>query len=436
MRLRHSRLVLCGVSAGLGFMTKGFIAWALPGLAAVAWLLWTGRYKALLWLPWIPLAAMAATVAPWAYEIHRAEPDFWHYFVVVEHLQRFKSSEATQHPEPCWYYLPILLGALFPALFTVLHGAAAGKAAWKKVWENGTWRFALCGLVLPFFFLSASKGKLATYILPCFPFAAVLLTFPALEALRSGRREALLTLRLVFDIIGGLFVAAGAAAIAFGLALLPPVSLTRFVPVSGGGWWSFALSGAVAAASGIWLIRARGGAPRRRIAGFFAILAPLLALTVPVFSFISWDSMPERDLRALAASGEFSVRTAHMFTYGAMGHAVAWTFGRPDTRLLFSAGEMEYGAEHARRDGRPLLWTYSNKGEFDRLVLDPKRKEAVVYIALTTEVERHRGKWLLRLKPRMVKRGRLLAMVFDPVTFSKDPAAKPASARVPVPPKR
>ena len=56
-------LVLCGVSAGLGFMTKGFIAWALPGLAAVAWLLWTGRYKALLWLPWIPLAAMAATVA-------------------------------------------------------------------------------------------------------------------------------------------------------------------------------------------------------------------------------------------------------------------------------------------------------------------------------------------------------------------------------------
>ena len=137
-------LVLCGVTAGLGFMAKGFVAWAVPGLATVAWLLWTKRFKALLWLPWIPLVALAATVAPWALEIHRAEPDFWHYFVVVEHFQRFKSSAATQHPQPFWFYVPVLLGTLFPALITVFPGAAAGRELWKKVWKDDLWSCCLC----------------------------------------------------------------------------------------------------------------------------------------------------------------------------------------------------------------------------------------------------------------------------------------------------
>ena len=147
------------------------------------------------------------------------------------------------------------------------------------------------------------------------------------------------------------------------------------------------------------------------------------------------DKMPERDLSALAGSGEFDPRGAMLFTYGQMGHSVAWVFRRSDTRLLFAPGEMEYGAVAARRDGVPLLWTHGGGGEFARLVRDPKRRVEVVYIAPVDEVERLRGKWLLKLGPRCVVRGCMMAMIFDPVT---SPSARPASpaAASPAPPAR
>ena len=441
-------LALCGVTAGLGFMTKGFVAWAVPGCATVAWLVWTKRWKTFLWLPWIPLVSLAATIAPWSLEIHRAEPDFWHYFVVVEHFQRFNANTKTQHPEPFWFYVPILLGTLFPALFTVLPGAAAGREFWKKVWKNDLWRFSFCAFLLPFCFFSASKGKLAPYILVCYPFVAALLVHPALEALRSSRRGAQLTAKWVFDVLGWVFFVLGAAGIAFALALLPPVSLQRVIPALNDAAAFFALFGAAFAAGGFQLIRSRG-AFARRIAVFFGSFALAAATTAALPDFGS-DRMPERDLRALAASGEFDPRTAQILTYGGLAHATAWTFRRSDTRLLFSAGEMEYGVEWARRDGRPLLLTHDDSrkkegvgNEMKQLLCDPKRDKTVVYFALSSELERSRGKLLLSLKPRVVERGNLIALVFDPPVTSAAPPQPPSkpsepSARAtdPVPPKK
>ena len=424
-------LVLCGVTAGLGFMTKGFIAWAAPGCASVAWLLWTKRWKAFLWLPWIPLAVLAATVAPWAVEIHRAEPDFWHYFVVVEHFQRFKSGADTQHPEPFWFFIPILPAALFPALVTVFPAAAAGRELWKKVWKNGVWRFAFCGFLLPFCFFSASKGKLATYILPCFPFASALLVYPALEALRGNRRGALLTVKWAFDIIGWLFMILGAAAVAFALALLPPADLRRFWPPLAEAAPFFILLGITGAAGGAWLIRRRRE-PHRRIAGFFGIFA-LASLATTAMPDFGSDKMPERDLEALIKSGEFDPRTAHVFTYGQMGHAAAWMLRRSDTRLLFSSGELDYGVERARKEGRPLLWNWGRNGKFYRLVRDPARRREVIYVAPTVEEKRGRYRLLCGFKPRKVVRGSMMVLVFDPPLTS--PEKRPAASR-PAPPVR
>jgi len=431
-------LVLGGVTAGLGFMVKGFIAWAVPATALAAWLLWTKRWKAFLWLPWIPLLALAATIAPWAWEIHREEPDFWHYFIVVEHLQRFRSSEETQHPEPFWFYLPVMLGTLFPALLSVLHGAAAGKEIWKKTWHSDLWRFALCALVLPFCFFSVSTGKLATYILPCYPFAAAVLTLPALEALRSERRGAMLMVRWLFDILGWLLFVSGAAGIAFGLALLPPVELGRFIPVLAEAHWLLILIGAAMAAAGVWTIVKRRD-PRLRFAGFFAFLALAAGSSAAMPNFDS-EKMPERDLRRLAAEGGFDLKHAKILTNGQMAHAVAWSFGRSDTRLLFTYGEMEYGAEKARQDGKPLLLTYSKdgkveEGEFAKLVRDPERRVQVVYVALATEHEKQRYKILQSFHPRRTDCGCVMALIFDPVT-SSEASGRTAPASSPAPPAR
>lgn len=401
-------LVLCGVTAGLGFMTKGLVAWAVPGVAAAAWLLWTKRFKVFLWLPWIPLAALAATVAPWALEIHRAEPDFWNYFIVFEHLQRFRAGAESQHPAPFWYFIPVLAGTLFPALLTVLPGAAAGKESWRRIWNDPVWRFAFCAWLLPFCFFSASSGKLATYILPCYPFLGAVLTLPALEALRSRKSAALKIQLRVFDVLGWLMLAAGSGAVAVGAALWPPVALGRWLPELSGGSWFFILSGASCIAGGIYVLRRRN-APLRRAAGFLGALA-LVGGCSGLLPELDSDKMPEVDLRALAASGGFDPARAHIFTYGQMGHTTAWVFRRSDTRLLISAGEMEYGAKSARAEKRPLLW---NHAEFVRLLERSDRPE-IVYIVTWDGEDDRRFRAFAKYPHRKLLSRTIMALVFPP----------------------
>ena len=368
-------LVLCGVCAGLGFLTKGLVAWAVPGSAILVWLLWEKRFKALLLLPWIPLVALAATVFPWAWAVHKADADFWHYFIVVEHFQRFRDLEETQHPEPFWYFIPILAGTVFPAALAVLSGAFAGKEVWKNCRKDPVWRFALCGFLAPFVFFSASSGKLATYVLPCYPFLAVLAALPTLAALRAEVRGALSAQRIVFDALGWLMLVGGSGTVALGLALLPPVSLQRVFSELDGAWGFFVLIGVVVIAGGIALIRLRTAAPRFRLAVFFGALALAGGATAAMPDFGS-DKMPMRDLEALRDSGEFDVSAMLPVTYGQLGHSVAWIMKRSDTRLLRSLGEMDYGEKRAREmKETPLLYT---DREFV-LLLDRPGRPVVVY---------------------------------------------------------
>ena len=427
-------LALCGVSAGLGFMTKGLIAWAVPGSAALAWLLWTKRFRALAWLPWIPLAFLAATVAPWALEVHRTEPDFWNYFIVVEHLQRFRAGTEAQHPEPFWFFVPVLAGTLFPALLTALPGAAAGRELWRKVWRDDNWRFAFCGWLLPFCFFSASSGKLATYILPCYPFLAAALTLPALEALRSGRPTALKLQRIAGDVAGWVLLAGGSGAIAFGAALGTLEKLKSLLPEPADGWHFFVFSGAVAAVGGMVLLRQRGEA-FRRLAAFFGVVA-VGAATAAALPPLDFSKMPERDLRAIAASGQFDPASAMIFTYGQLGHAVAWELHRPDTRLVQSAGEMDYGAERARAEGRPLLWTGA---EFDKLLMRSDRPD-VVFFVIYIDGDDRRFRKLVIFPHRKILRGSTLALVFPPaaeappeprLSLPEAPAEVPPEPQVP-----
>ncbi|MFA7230166.1 MAG: phospholipid carrier-dependent glycosyltransferase, partial [Victivallaceae bacterium] len=50
-------LALFGVFCGLAFMTKGFIAFAVPAVVIAPYMIWEKRWKELLILPWIPIVA-------------------------------------------------------------------------------------------------------------------------------------------------------------------------------------------------------------------------------------------------------------------------------------------------------------------------------------------------------------------------------------------
>lgn len=168
-RRRMGAWALLGLACGMGFLTKGFIAWLVPVLVAGPYMLWQRRLPEL--LRHGPLAVLAAVLvaAPWALAVHQQAPDFWNFFFWNEHIRRFAAANA-QHSQPFWFYLPVLalgclpwLGLLVPAL----------RGAWTEKREARV-GFLLIWLLLPLAFFSFTRGKLATYILPCFTPLALL----------------------------------------------------------------------------------------------------------------------------------------------------------------------------------------------------------------------------------------------------------------------
>ncbi len=170
---QRSYLFFFGGFCACAFLTKGFLALAIPVIVAIPYMLLQKRFKDLfLQLPWIPIGSALLVIAPWALLVHRAEPDFWHYFFWVEHIQRFTGAAAGQHPQPFWFYLPVLLVGSFPWTFLLPAIFINGKRTGTEKAES--W-FLWLWLLFPILFFSLSSGKLATYILPCFAPLAILL---------------------------------------------------------------------------------------------------------------------------------------------------------------------------------------------------------------------------------------------------------------------
>jgi len=165
-------LALTGLFAGGAFLVKGFIAFAVPILIIVPFLLIRKRWKDIFILPWIPLAAAVIVSLPWSLAIAAREPDFWRYFFWEEHINRFFSHGHAQHENPFWYFIPVFIAGTIPWIFIALLPL---RDLFKNRRTESMIQYALCWLIIPFLFFSASSGKLGTYILPCFPPFALLL---------------------------------------------------------------------------------------------------------------------------------------------------------------------------------------------------------------------------------------------------------------------
>ncbi|MEI6809940.1 MAG: phospholipid carrier-dependent glycosyltransferase, partial [bacterium] len=108
VRRKIGLLAVCGIFCGLSFLAKGFLALALPVVVIVPFLAWERRWKDYLVLPWIPALVALLVAMPWSIMIAMKEPDFWNYFFWIEHVERFTHPLAAQHPEPFWFFLPII----------------------------------------------------------------------------------------------------------------------------------------------------------------------------------------------------------------------------------------------------------------------------------------------------------------------------------------
>ncbi len=330
-----------GVASGLAFLTKGLLGLALPILVIVPFMLGQRKAGELFRFPWVPLFLALAVVLPWALAIHFRDSDFWRYFIWHEHLQRFfDPAGSEQHPEPFWFFVPVLVGGAFPLLF-LLPAAIAGL---RRSWKEPMVAFCLLWLGLVFAFFSASSGKLGTYILPCFPPLAILVALGAYRYLQSGQKR-------LFDAgaqgLGGLVLIAllGVAA----LQWLPfPAAWRIFSRIETARW----ILGSVALL--VWAVvvfrGARGATPLRKLALYAA--APAVALAgfsgiVPDLACAGKAPLPllERNASRVCPDS-LLVTSSHLVG------ALNWQYRRTDVTIVRGAGELAYGMGRAPNDQR------------------------------------------------------------------------------------
>ncbi|WP_085687177.1 MULTISPECIES: lipid IV(A) 4-amino-4-deoxy-L-arabinosyltransferase [unclassified Pseudomonas] len=183
---RMAGWAVLGLACGMGFMTKGFLAWLLPVLIALPWMLWQKRWKDLLIYGPLAIAVAIIVSLPWVLAVHAQEPDYWRFFFWHEHIRRFAGDDA-QHDAPWWFYLPLLVAFSLPWVGML---PVALKQAWQTRRETSI-AFLGLWLLMPLLFFSVSNGKLPTYILPCLLPLALLMGHALADRLRLEQGRAL-----------------------------------------------------------------------------------------------------------------------------------------------------------------------------------------------------------------------------------------------------
>lgn len=368
-KTRYGFLALAGITCGCAFLTKGLLAFAIPGLTIVAWLILEKRYKDIFILPWIPLVLVILTIAPWSYLVHLRDNDFWRYFIVVEHFQRFSQEVDSQHPQPFWFFVPILLGGTIPWIFLIPGLWSGYRSRFKELFKKPLLRYAACWLILPFLLMSASSGKLGPYILPCFPAVALLIAV--------GLREYLKTENLGRSYLVVIYVLVGAAAVAL-------VGLVAIEGLYFGGAIKFAvfdqteigkliiaMVALTVFGGGLMMTLRREMISRQRLIFFGLSVLPV---------FFAWHFVMPNLVADRKAPGKFINVVADRITpetivvsYKNQVSALAWFLQRNDIYVYGRGGELTYGLSKVNAKQRLL-----SKEGFEELIRNKPAGQKVV----------------------------------------------------------
>ncbi len=169
-------LILFGFFLGLAVLAKGPAAIILSGGTVLFWAIFTKRWRdSLRCLHPVTIAAFCLTALPWYVRCFRRNPEFFRVFIIEHNFKRFLTPEF-QHIQPFWFYVPIILVALFPWTIFLVPSATKTMAEARKDHDSRAVLFFLaCWALLPLIFFSISRSKLPGYILPAIPPLALLM---------------------------------------------------------------------------------------------------------------------------------------------------------------------------------------------------------------------------------------------------------------------
>ena len=262
-RGQHAWMLLAWAAAALAVLSKGLVGAVLPAGALVVYLLWQRDGTLLRRLHLLAGGAVfLALAAPWFIAVSLENKEFFHFFFIHEHFERFLTKQHGRY-EPPWYFIPVLLAGMAPWTLSLL---AALKAAFAKTTARfQPARFLLAWSAFILLFFSASGSKLPSYILPMLP-ALALLIGPYLAA---AERRVLLWQGLPFAGVGLAILLLAPRTVNRASADLPHELLANYV-----GWIEWTGISLLAAALVSALFEWRG----RRTAAVISLAAGGLAL--------------------------------------------------------------------------------------------------------------------------------------------------------------
>ena len=177
-------MIAAWACAALAMLSKGLIGIVLPGMVFVAYMILQRDWRLLTRLRWgWGLPVFFAIAVPWFVLVQKANPEFFDFFFIHEHFNRF-SSNAHRRTGGWWYFIPILVLSMLPWIaqlpralrdgWRARSGSGSGSGSDSGSGTFHPQRFLVLWSVLIFLFFSVSGSKLPSYIVPIFPALALL----------------------------------------------------------------------------------------------------------------------------------------------------------------------------------------------------------------------------------------------------------------------
>jgi 4-amino-4-deoxy-L-arabinose transferase-like glycosyltransferase len=288
---RRAYMYVSWVASALAVMSKGLIGVVFPGCVLLLYVFIRRDYALLRRLHYYGgLALFALFGVPWFFWVTVRNPEFFHYFFIYQHFDRYLDGVA-HRPGPLWYFLPILLLGVLPWVREATRVLVSG---WRRRLRPGAvgvdaefllWLYA----VFIFVFFSLSSSKLPSYILPVMPALALLIGHEL-----AGTHPSRL---LVAGAVTAGIALLGMVATPLWIATIRPAEVAQvYARVEP---WLFVIFGCLllAAAAAGWL--------KRHGAGTVTLVMVLAAGWFIAISLINWSTQaldPIYSTRALARS--------------------------------------------------------------------------------------------------------------------------------------